>query len=112
MRADVADRPQRAALVGFQPPVPVGVEQQPVLEVVTRREADIAEIAGADRLPHVLVQRVEADVVADRSHQRQAPGQVNQSCSFAGGHGQRLLANDMLARGQGQAALLSVQPIG
>ena len=33
MRADVPDRPQRAAAIGLEPPVPVGLEEQPILEV-------------------------------------------------------------------------------
>ena len=66
MRADVADRPQRAALVGLEPPVPVGVEQQPVLEVVAGHEPDVAQAAVGDELADVLVERVEADVEVDR----------------------------------------------
>ena len=36
VRADVADRPERAAAIGLEPPVPVAVEEQPVLEVAAR----------------------------------------------------------------------------
>ena len=40
VRADVADRAQRAALVRLEPPVPVGLVEQPVLEVVAGDEAN------------------------------------------------------------------------
>ena len=49
VRADVADRPEGAALVRLQPPVPVGLEEQPVLEVAAGHEPDVAEAAGARR---------------------------------------------------------------
>ena len=66
VRADVADRAERAALVRLEPPVPVGVEEQPVLEVAAGHEADVAQPAGGDQLADVLVERVEADVEVDR----------------------------------------------
>ena len=66
MRADVADRAQLAAEPRVDAPVPVGVQQQPVLEVVAGDEADVAELAGHDHAVQVLAQRVEAQVVVHR----------------------------------------------
>ena len=43
VRADIADRPQRAARIGLEPPVPVGVVEQPVLEVVAADQPDVAQ---------------------------------------------------------------------
>ena len=45
VRADVADGAERAATLGLEPPVPVGLEQQPVLEVAAGDQADVAEPA-------------------------------------------------------------------
>ena len=45
VRADVADRAERAAAVGLEPPVPVALEQEPVLEVATGDQPDIADLA-------------------------------------------------------------------
>ena len=47
---------------GCEPPVPVGLEEQPVLEVAAGHEPDVAELAAGDDLVGVLVERVEADV--------------------------------------------------
>ena len=66
MRADVADRAERAAAVRLEPPVPVAVEQQPVLEVAAGHEADVAELAAGDDVVGVLVERVVADVEVGR----------------------------------------------
>ena len=49
VRADVADRAERAAALGLQAPVPVAVEEQPVLEVAARHQAHLAEPAVARR---------------------------------------------------------------
>ena len=66
VRADVADGAQRAAALGLEPPVPVALEEQPVLEVAAGDEADVAELAAGDDLVRVLVERVVADVEVDR----------------------------------------------
>ena len=47
VRADVGHGAQLAAQLGLEPPVPVRVEQQPVLEVVAGDEPDVAEPALA-----------------------------------------------------------------
>ena len=52
--------------VGLQPPVPVGVEQQPVLQVAAGDEVHRAERAAAARASRASWQlRVEADVEVD-----------------------------------------------
>ena len=55
-----------AAAIRLEAPVPIGVVQQPVLEVAAGDQADVAEPAAADELGQVLVERVEADVEVDR----------------------------------------------
>ncbi len=62
VRADVADRPQRAAALRLEAPVPVALEEQPVLEVAAGHQPDVADVARRDDLVRVLVERVEADV--------------------------------------------------
>ncbi len=66
VRADVADRPESAAAVRLETPVPVAVEEQPVLEVATGHEPDVADVAARDDLVRVLVERVVADVEVGR----------------------------------------------
>ena len=112
MRPDVADRPQRPALVRLQPPVPVTLVEQPVLEVVTRDEANVAQPAGLDDLAEVLVQRVEPDVVVDRGHLAARRGLANELRGLRGRHRQRLLADDVAAGGQDRRCLRDVQVVG
>ena len=104
VRPDVADRPERAALVGLEPPVPVGLEQQPVLEVVAGDEPDVAEVAGGDELADVLVERVEADVEVDRVDEPARRGELDQLGGLGRGHRQRLLADDVPAGGEDRPA--------
>ena len=113
MRADVADRPQRAAALGLEPPVPVGVEQQPVLEVAAGDEPDVAEPAVGDELADVLVERVEADVEVDRVDEAAPRGQPRRARATLGrGHRQRLLADDVLAGGEDRLRLREVEVVG
>ena len=100
MRPDVADGPQRAALVRIEAPVPVGVEEQPILEVVAGHEADIAKLAGRDQLPDVLVERIEPDVEVDGVDQPAGFGERYEDGRFGGGHRQRLLADHVTAARQ------------
>ena len=78
VRPDVADGAQRAAPVRLEPPVPVGVEEQPVLEVAAGHEPDVAEPAAGDELVDVLVERVEADVEVDRVDEAARGGRVDE----------------------------------
>ena len=48
VRADVADRAQGPAPVRLEPPVPVALEEQPVLEVAPGDEPDAADVARGD----------------------------------------------------------------
>ena len=55
VRADVADRSQRAAPIRLQPPIPVGLEQQPILVVAAGDEPDVAKPSSRNELVSVLV---------------------------------------------------------
>jgi hypothetical protein len=68
VRPDVADGPEHPALGGIEPPVPVGVEQEPVLEVVAGDQADLAQLAVGHESGEVLVQGIEADVEVTADH--------------------------------------------
>ena len=112
VRADVADRAQGAAALRLEPPVPVAVEEQPVLEVAPGDEPDVAEAAAADELVGVLVERVVADVEVGRVDQAGLGGPGDQRGRLAGGHGQRLLAHDVLAGVEDRQGLAGVQVVG
>src|SRR5690242_11405414 len=62
VRADVRDRPERAAPLRLEPPVPVGREQEPVLEVAAVDVPDLAEPTVREQCARFLALRVEADV--------------------------------------------------
>ena len=93
MGADVAHRPQRPAEARDEAPVPVGLEEQPVLEVVPAHQAHVAHAAVAHEVADMLVERVEADVEVHRVHATRSRGQVDQLARLVRGHGQRLLAH-------------------
>ncbi len=112
VRPDVADGPERAALVGLEPPVPVGVEEQPVLEVVAGHEADVAELAGGDHLADVLVERVEPDVEVHGVHEAALRRDLDKLRRLGGRHRQRLLADDVPAGGQDLLRLGDVEVVG
>ena len=111
VRADVADRPQRAALVGLEPPVPVAVEEQPVLEVAAGDEPHVAERPGRDGLAGVLVERVEADVEVDRVDEAAAAAELDQLGRLRRRHRQRLLADDVLPGREDGLRLRDVQVV-
>ena len=115
VRADVADRPQRAALLALEAPVPVGIEQQPVLEVAPADQPHVAQPAVTRSNPReVLVERVEADVEVDRAlTQRRAVGrEATSSADSRRRHRQRLLAHDVPAGGEDLPDLRVVQLVG
>lgn len=98
--ADVAHRPRRPAGRGLQAPVPVGVAGQPVLMVVPGDQPDVAQGPAGDHAPGLLVQRREAEVVADGRDSAAAARQRGQLARFGRGHRQGLLADDVAAGGQ------------
>ena len=75
---------------------------------MARNESDITEPAFPHELVQVPAERIEADVVTESGDHRGAFRQVDQRGGLGGGHGERLLADDVLARGQGEATLLEV----
>ena len=90
-------------LSGLEPPVPVALVEQPVLEVVAGDEPDLAEPARLDQLAQVLVQRVEPDVEVDRGHHAARGGRLDEPGRLGGGHRQRLLADDVAPGGEDRA---------
>ena len=97
---------------GLEPPVPIGVVEQPVLEVAAGDQPDLAKGTARDELVGVLVERVVADVEVRRVHE---PG-VGCSDDKTGGvlrrHRQGLLADDVLAGTQDGERLLDVDVVG
>ena len=112
VRTDVAHGPEDPALVRLEAPVPVRVVQQPVLEVAARDQADVADATLADERRDVLVERVEADVEVDRVDEAARVGQRDELRGLRRGHRQRLLADDVAARGQDLPDLRVVELVG
>ena len=84
MGADVADRPQRPAALRLEPPVPIGLEQEPILEVAPGDQPDIADLARGDELVGVLIERVVADVEVGGVHQPAPGGKLDQLARLGG----------------------------
>ena len=112
VRADVADRPQRAAALRLEAPVPVALEEQPVLEIAAGHQPDIADIASRHDLVGMLVQRVEADVEVHRVHHAAGRGKPRELAGLRSGHCQRLLADDVLAGRDDRLCLGDVEIVG
>jgi hypothetical protein len=112
VRADVGERTQLAAFLRQQPPVVVGVVEQPVLEVAAVDVDDPPELTLGDHCPQRLQRRVEPQVVVDGKHPLGRLHRGHQSRRLLAGHRQRLLADDMLARRQRRERMLRVQPVG
>ena len=111
MRSDVTDRAEGAALAGLQPPVPVGVVEEPVLEIVAGDEPDLAQVAGGDPLTDVLVERVEPDVEVDGVDQPARGRLPDEPSRLGGGQGEGLLADDVLASAEDRRRLRHVEVV-
>ena len=112
VRPDVADGPQRATAIRLEAPVPVALEQEPVLEVVAGHQPDVTERPGRHGLPGVLVERVVADVEVRRVDQAGRGREFDESGGPVGGHPQRLLAHDVAARGEDRPGLRDMEVVG
>ncbi len=112
MRTDVADRPQCAAALRLEPPVPVALEKQPVLEVAAGDQTYVANIARRDHLARMLVQRVEADVEVHRVDHAAGRGKPRELAGLRSGHRQRLLADDVFAGRDDRLRLGDMEVVG
>ena len=112
MRADVADGPERPATLGLEAPVPVGLEQQPVLEVASGDQPHVADLARGDDLVGVLVERVVADVEVRGVDQPGLGGEGDQLARLGRRHRQRLLADDVATGGEDGLRLREVEVVG
>ncbi len=83
---------------GLEPPVPVLGCREPVLEVAAVHGPDLPELAGTHPLARLLHERVEADVEVRAVHEPAPLGQLDELGGLRGGHRERLLADDVLAR--------------
>ena len=97
VRADVGDRPQRAALLRLEAPVPVGRIEQPVLEVAAVDVPDLAQRARRHERPRLVRDRVEAEVEVRAVHEPALRRELEQLGRLRRGRRQRLLADDVLA---------------
>jgi hypothetical protein len=111
MGADVADCAKLTAPVGLQSPVPVGLEEEPVLEVAAGHQPDVAECVIGDDLARVLVQRVEADVEVHGADPAGSLGKPHELTRLLRGQGQRLLADDVAPGGEDLAHLRMVKVV-
>ncbi len=78
MRADVGDGAQLAALVRLESPVPVGRQQQPVLQIAAVHVPDLAELTALDARARLLHERVEADVEVGAVHEPARVGELDE----------------------------------
>ena len=101
VRTDVGARPERAPFLGDHAQVVVGIEQQPVLRVAAPDVKHVAQITAPTELACLQAERVVAHVVVDgRGLPGSLPRQLDELRRLRGVHRQRLLAQDVLPRGE------------
>jgi hypothetical protein len=96
VRADVAHRARRPAGLGVEPPVPVVVPEQPILQVRAVDEVDRPERARREERASVLDEREVAIGEADTRHQVRDPGSGGEILRLRQVERQRLLGQDVL----------------
>jgi hypothetical protein len=109
--ADVGDRPRVARHFGDEPPVPIGVFEQPVLQVAAVHGEHAADVAILAHRPRLLHQRHVAVVEIDGVHDARRLGELHQLARLAGVHRQRLFAHHVFLRGEDVAVDLEVQVV-
>ncbi len=100
VRADVAERGRRPALVRLEPPRVVGVLEQPVLEVLADEELRPADVAARDREAGLLDERVPAVVEGHCMNDARLGRLVEQRARLGRGHRERLVGDDVFAAGE------------
>ena len=96
----------------FEPPVPVGGEEQPVLQIGTLQDEEITKLTALHHAARLLRQRIHADVEVDRVDKFLLRCQLHQLPRLCGGHRQRLFADHMFAGQQGSLGMRIMQMIG
>ena len=83
MCADVGDRPELAAFLGQQPPIVIGLFEQPVLKVRTVDVDDVAQVAAGNHFAELQDGRVKAHVVIDGENGARQHGSAARSAQSA-----------------------------
>ncbi len=96
VRADIRHAAQRAALFGQQPPVPIGGQQQPVLQVRAVDGMDLAQFAPLYQCTGFMVDRIVPQVIVHCAGQVFGFCQLHQGSRFFRGHRERFFTNNML----------------
>ena len=109
---DVGDGAQRAPIFRLEPPVPVRVVEQPILEVAAGHESNVADTAATDQLRYVLIYGVEADVEVDGVDEAARRCELDQLGRLRRGQRKRLLADDIPAGREDLLGLGIVQIVG
>ena len=112
VRADVGNGAQATLTRGVEAPVPVGVEEQPVLVVAAGDEARLTDRARSDQGGGVLVLRVVADVEAHGVDDAGGLGEGDELGGLRRRHAEWLLAHHVAAGGEHGAHVLGVDVVG
>jgi hypothetical protein len=96
MRAPVMNS-QFAALLCNQPPVPIGVKQQPVLQVTTGHQAKLPQFTMTDHCVGLLHHWVVALIETHGVHDTGPLGPMQEVLALLGRNRQRLLADHVFA---------------
>ena len=98
--ADVGHRPRRAALRRIDPPVVVGLQQHPVLQIAAVGREDSADLAMADHRRRLLDHSELAIDEADAMHHAGPGGKRHQLPRLLRRHTQRFFGEDVQPGGE------------
>ena len=97
MAANVGHRPKRTSAFGHQTPIPIGLQQQPVLQIAATHQSGLPQFVVGHHGPSLMHQWVVTLVEAHRMHHTSVLGARHQVRRLCARDTQRFLTNDMLA---------------
>src|SRR5215213_4732633 len=101
MGANVTNSPQSPAKLGVESPVPIGWEKQPILQIRTLQNEQIAQFSILHHATRLLYQWVHADIKVNHVDQILFPGKLNEFARLLGSRCQRLFTDHMFPSQQG-----------
>jgi hypothetical protein len=111
VRADVGHGTKRTPFVGLEPPVPIGREEQPVLEVAAVDVPDVADVSIRDQGAGLLALRVKPDVEVRAMDEAASLRELDEVRRLLRVDRKRLLTDDVLAGLEGRARLCVVEVV-
>src|SRR5215212_11449977 len=112
MGANVTNSPQSPAKLGIESPVPIGWEKQPVLQIRTLQNEQIAQFSILHHATRLLYQWVHADIKVNYVDQILFFRKLDKFTRLLGSHCQGLLTDHVFPSQQGSFGVRVMKIIG